>query len=47
MELVLTGRMPEEIIAAADLVSEIKAVKHPIKSGLKAGGELSLRGGPE
>ena len=37
LELVLTGRgMPEEIIAAADLVSEIKAVKHPIKSGVKS-----------
>ncbi|NLN53618.1 MAG: cob(I)yrinic acid a,c-diamide adenosyltransferase [Firmicutes bacterium] len=37
VELVLTGRgMPEEIIAAADLVSEIKAVKHPIKSGVKS-----------
>ncbi len=35
--VVLTGRgAPPEIIEAADLVSEIVAVKHPYKSGVKA-----------
>ena len=37
MELVLTGRnMPLEIIEVADLVSEIKAVKHPHEQGITA-----------
>ena len=36
VELVLTGRgMPEEILEAADLVSEIKMVKHPYEKGIK------------
>lgn len=35
VELVLTGRdMPEEILQAADLVSEIRAVRHPFDSGV-------------
>ncbi|MFA4983943.1 MAG: cob(I)yrinic acid a,c-diamide adenosyltransferase [Candidatus Omnitrophota bacterium] len=35
LELVLTGRgAPAEIIAAADLVSEIKKVKHPYDRGI-------------
>jgi cob(I)alamin adenosyltransferase len=35
MELVLTGRgIPEEIMAAADLVTEMKEVKHPFKKGV-------------
>ncbi|MDD5348314.1 MAG: cob(I)yrinic acid a,c-diamide adenosyltransferase [Candidatus Omnitrophica bacterium] len=37
MELVLTGRhAPKEIVACADLVSEIKAVKHYYTRGVKA-----------
>jgi len=36
VELVLTGRgMPPEILEAADLVSEIKPVKHPFEKGIK------------
>lgn len=36
-ELVLTGRDPtEKFIAAADYVSEIKAVKHPYEKGITA-----------
>jgi len=36
VELVLTGRgMPPEILEAADLVSEIKMVKHPYEKGIK------------
>ncbi len=36
LEVVLTGRgVPQEIIETADLVSEIHAVKHPYKSGIK------------
>jgi cob(I)alamin adenosyltransferase len=36
-ELVLTGRgAPPEIIAAADLVTGMKAVKHPFGKGVKA-----------
>ncbi len=36
-ELVFTGRgLPEEILEAADLVSEINAVKHPLKKGIKS-----------
>jgi cob(I)alamin adenosyltransferase len=36
-ELVFTGRgLPEEILEAADLVSEINAVKHPLKKGVKS-----------
>ncbi|GAB4262530.1 cob(I)yrinic acid a,c-diamide adenosyltransferase [Thermincola ferriacetica] len=35
MELVLTGRgIPEKIIDAADLVTEMKAIKHPINKGV-------------
>jgi len=37
VELVLTGRnAPLEIIRAADLVSEIKMVKHPYQKGIEA-----------
>ncbi|MGN0696339.1 MAG: cob(I)yrinic acid a,c-diamide adenosyltransferase [Oscillospiraceae bacterium] len=36
-ELVLTGRNPpERYLAAADYISEIKAVRHPYEKGLKA-----------
>lgn len=37
LELVLTGRgAPQELIDAADLVSDIKEVKHPFQKGIKA-----------
>ena len=37
VELVLTGRnVPDEVIAAADLVTEMKAVKHPFGKGIPA-----------
>jgi len=37
VELVLTGReAPDEIIKAADLVTEMEAVKHPYQRGMKA-----------
>lgn len=37
LELVLTGRnMPEEIIELADLVTEMKLIKHPYQKGLTA-----------
>ena len=37
LDLVLTGRdAKEEIIDLADLVTEIKEIKHPFKSGIKA-----------
>lgn len=37
LELVITGREPpEEIVAAADYVSEIRKIKHPFDSGIKA-----------
>lgn len=37
VELVLTGRYaPDEIIDAADLVTEMKEVKHPFNKGYKA-----------
>ena len=37
MELVLTGRnAPKEIIELADYVTEMKDVKHPMKSGVNA-----------
>ena len=37
VHLVITGRdAPEELIDAADLVTEMKEVKHPFKFGLKA-----------
>ncbi len=37
MELVLTGRnVPLEIVEAADLVTEMKAVKHPFARGVAA-----------
>ena len=36
-ELVLTGRDPsEKYLAAADYISEIRAVRHPYENGLKA-----------
>lgn len=36
-ELVLTGRNPaEKFLAAADYISEIKAVKHPYEKGISA-----------
>jgi cob(I)alamin adenosyltransferase len=35
--LVLTGNYaPEEIIDVADLVTEMKEIKHPYRSGIKA-----------
>lgn len=37
MELVMTGRgMPDEVIAAADLVTEMKEIKHPYKAGISS-----------
>ena len=41
--IVVTGRnAPEELIAIADLVTEMKVVKHPFRDrGLKARRELS------
>lgn len=37
LEVVLTGRNPEEVlIQLADYVSEIKMIKHPFTSGVKA-----------
>jgi cob(I)alamin adenosyltransferase len=37
VEVVLTGRdAPPEIIAAADLVTEMREVKHPFRRGVKA-----------
>ena len=37
LDLVLTGRdVKEEIIGLADLVTEMKEIKHPFKSGIKA-----------
>lgn len=37
VELVLTGRgAPDEIIEMADLVTEMREVKHPYKQGIKA-----------
>lgn len=37
MELVLTGRgAPPEVIAKADLVTEMRAVKHPFEQGQRA-----------
>lgn len=37
MELVLTGRgMPGEIYDAADLVTEMKEIKHPFKAGISS-----------
>jgi cob(I)alamin adenosyltransferase len=37
VELVLTGReAPPEVIEAADLVTEMKAVKHPFEQGVEA-----------
>ena len=35
--VVITGRYaPQELISAADLVTEMQAIKHPLKSGVKA-----------
>jgi len=37
VELVLTGRgAPDEIIKAADLVTEMREIKHPFNAGIKA-----------
>lgn len=37
IEIILTGRgMPEEIIDLADLVTEMKEIKHPYKRGIPA-----------
>jgi cob(I)alamin adenosyltransferase len=37
MHLVLTGRnAPPELVAVADLVSEIQPIKHPLERGIKA-----------
>lgn len=37
LHLVLTGRnAPAELVAAADLVSEIQPIKHPLQQGIKA-----------
>lgn len=37
MNLVLTGRdMPQEIVGIADLVTEMKEIKHPFAKGVKA-----------
>jgi len=37
VELVLTGRgAPDEIIEAADLVTEMREIKHPFNAGIKA-----------
>ena len=37
LDLVLTGRdVKEEIVELADLVTEMKEIKHPVKSGIKA-----------
>jgi cob(I)alamin adenosyltransferase len=37
LHLVLTGRgAPPELVEAADLVSEIQAIKHPLERGIKA-----------
>jgi cob(I)alamin adenosyltransferase len=37
VELVLTGRhAPKEIVEVADLVTEMKEVKHPFSKGLQA-----------
>ncbi|MDX9841976.1 MAG: cob(I)yrinic acid a,c-diamide adenosyltransferase, partial [Desulfobulbus sp.] len=35
--VVITGRhAPEPLIAAADLVTEMRMIKHPLKIGVKA-----------
>ncbi|MCK4982420.1 MAG: cob(I)yrinic acid a,c-diamide adenosyltransferase [Victivallaceae bacterium] len=37
VHVIITGRnAPDKLIAASDLVSEIKEIKHPYKSGIKA-----------
>lgn len=37
MEIIMTGRnAPAEIIKIADLVSEIKEIKHPVRQGVEA-----------
>ena len=37
LHVVVTGRnAPEELVAAADLVTEMREVKHPLKAGIKA-----------
>ena len=36
VEIILTGRdMPVELIAAADLVTEMRCIKHPYQQGVK------------
>lgn len=38
MQVIVTGRhAPERLLAVSDLVSEIRAIKHPFDSGVKAG----------
>ncbi|ETR65233.1 MAG: hypothetical protein OMM_14588 [Candidatus Magnetoglobus multicellularis str. Araruama] len=37
LHVVITGRdAPQEIIEIADLVTEMRSVKHPLKQGIKA-----------
>ena len=37
VHVVLTGRkMPPQIVDAADLVTEMKSIKHPFEKGVKA-----------
>lgn len=37
VEVVLTGReAPEELLATADLISEIRNIRHPIEQGIRA-----------
>ena len=37
VELVLTGRRaPDSLVNAADYVTDMKCIKHPLESGLKA-----------
>lgn len=43
MHIVITGRdAPRELIEFADLVSEIKEVKHPLKRGIRAQAGIEL-----
>jgi cob(I)alamin adenosyltransferase len=44
LHLVLTGRnAPTELIDAADLVTEMKEIKHPFNAGIYAQQELNFR----
>jgi cob(I)alamin adenosyltransferase len=37
MHIIITGRdAPEELVEFADLVTEMREIKHPYKSGIKA-----------